>query len=419
MKKLFLALAAMGLFAACTPAGNEPGGNDGNTDNPGNDTPVVTEGSFAIEVTPTACKAAVVVTPAADFQGYYYDNVVSAAKYIELGGTDNAFLTAYIAERTTVFENNGYTWLDMVMDGTDVDEWTKEGLDPETDYYVVAFGIDKNGNATTGLSKKAFTTEAAKGYSGWFGTYTASTPVSFNMYIDTGLNKLIQEVVDAPKSQPVYIQDAAVLMEDPQYAGYAFVWNLTSSFWASTVEGGLAQWDSIYTVAEFNADGELQIMNDYIYTSYQDNDGENVNVTWASFCTITGSTAALNLVSGTYAAHTFAPAVDGVSTSVPYKGGLSGGGSFEVVVHDMFPVWESGQYSYYVEEDAPTYFFYGPITLTKTSDEVVVLEKPADPEEGVEPTAVLSAKAKAKATLDKIIASKKNSKSVMQAKNRF
>ena len=420
MKKLFLALAAMGLFAACTPGGNEPGGNGGNTDDPGNnDGPVVTDATFAIEVTPTACKAALVVTPEADFTGYYYDNVVSAAKYAELGGTDNAFLTAYIAERTATFEKNGYTWLDVVMDGTDVDEWTKEGLDPETDYFVVAFGIDKNGNATTGLSKKAFTTNVAKGYDGWFGTYTASTPVSFNMYIDTGLNKLIQEVVDAPKSQPVYIQDAAVLMEDPQYAGYAFVWNLTSSFWASTVEGGLAQWDSIYTVAEFNADGELQIMNDYIYTSYQDNAGENVNVTWASFCAITGSTAALNLVSGTYAAHTFAPAVDGVSTSVPYKGGLSGGGSFEVVVHDMFPVWESGQYSFYVEEDAPTYFFYGPITLTKTSDEVVVLEKPADPEEGVEPTAVLSAKAKAKATLDKIIASKKNSKSVMQAKNRF
>ena len=59
--------------------------------------------------------------------------------------------------------------------------------------------------------------------------------------------------------------------------------------------------------------------------------------------------------------------------------------------------------------------------MTKTSDEVVVLEKPADPEEGTETTAVLSAKgkAKAKATLDKIIASKKNSKSVMQAKNRF
>ena len=420
MKKLFFALAAMGLFAACTPTPN--GGNDGNGDNNGDDnTPGVTSHTFAIEVTATACKADVVVTPETGFTGYYYDNVVSAAKYAELGGTDNAFLAAYIEERTARFESLGYTWLDVVLDADQVDEWTAEGLDPETDYYVVAFGVDKNGNATTGLSKKAFTTGVAKGYDGWFGTFTASTPSSFNMYFDTGLNDFVQEVVNTPKSQPVYIQDAAALLEDPQYAGYAFVWNLTSSFWASTVEGGLAQWDSIYTVAEFNADGELQLMNGDVYTSYQDNAGENVEVTWASFCTITGSTAALNLVNGSYAAHTFAPAVDGVSTSVPYKGSLSGGGSFEVVVYDLFPIWESGQYSFYVEEDAPTYFFYGPITLTKTSDEVVVLEKPADPEEGTETTAVLSAKgkAKAKATLDKIIASKKNSKSVMQAKNRF
>lgn len=409
MKKLFLALAAMGLFAACTtPGGNEPGGNGGNTDNPGNDTPVVTEGSFAIEVTPTACKAAVVVTPAADFQGYYYDNVVSAAKYIELGGTDNAFLTAYIAERTTVFENNGYTWLDMVMDGTAVDEWTKEGLDPETDYYVVAFGIDKNGNATTGLSKKAFTTEAAKSYSGWFGTYTASTPKSYSFMYDTGLEDIVEEVVNAPKSQTVFVQNAAEYLENPEAEGAAFIWNLSAMF-ESDASKGLDYYYMMPALGVFNADGDLEVQNLYDVYEWE---GQGVYLSWLAYCTAEGVSAATTFVNGEYAAHAFPLAQNGVSTSVPYKGGLQGGGSFEVIVFDIFQRTDDNRVGYYMEDDTPVYCFYGPISLTKTSDDIVIAPAPEE-----EPAAVRSSISKAKLNL--AISKVKASKNIMQAKNRF
>jgi hypothetical protein len=410
MKKLFLALAAMGLFAACTtPGSNEPGGNGGNTDNPGNnDDPVVTEGSFAIEVTPTACKAAVVVTPAADFQGYYYDNVVSAAKYIELGGTDNAFLTAYIAERTTVFENNGYTWLDMVMDGTDVDEWTKEGLEPETDYYVVAFGIDKNGNATTGLSKKAFTTEAAKSYSGWFGTYTASTPKSYSFMYDTGLEDIVEEVVNAPKSQTVFVQNAAEYLENPEAEGAAFIWNLSAMF-ESDASKGLDYYYMMPALGVFNADGDLEVQNLYDVYEWE---GQGVYLSWLAYCTAEGVSAATTFVNGEYAAHAFPLAQNGVSTSVPYKGGLQGGGSFEVIVFDIFQRTDDNRVGYYVEDDTPVYCFYGPISLTKTSDDIVIAPAPEE-----EPAAVRSSISKAKLNL--AISKVKASKNIMQAKNRF
>lgn len=413
MKKLFFALAAMGLFAACTPTPN--GGNDGNGDNTGdNNTPVVTNHTFAIEVTPTACKANVVVTPETGFKGYYYDNVVSAAKYVELGGTDNAFLAAYIEERTARFESLGYTWLDVVLDADQVDEWTAEGLDPETDYFVVAFGVDKNGQATTGLSKKAFTTGVAKGYDGWFGTYTASTPKAYSIMYDTGLEDIVEEVVNAEKSQTVFVQNAAEYLENPEAEGLAFIWNLSAMFEADASKG-LDYYYMMPALGIFNADGDLEVQNLYDVYEWE---GQGVYLSWLAYCTAEGASAATTFVNGEYAAHTFPLAQDGVSTSVPYKGGLQGGGSFEVIVFDIFQRTDDNRVGYYMEEDTPVNCFYGPITLTKTSDEIVIAPEPEpDPEEGTETTAVRSSISKAKLNL--AISKAKASKNIMQAKNRF
>ena len=354
MKKLFFVLAAMGLFAACTPDnGGNNGGNGGNTDNPGGGDTPTTSSAFTLEVEATACKANIVVTPSSEVV-YHYNNVVSAAKYVEMGGSDAAFLAAYIAERTATFENNGYTWLDMVSEG--VDEWTRTGLEPETDYYVIAFGVDANGKATTELAKQAFTTEAAKDYSSWFGYYQASTPKSYSFLYDSAMEDLVEAVEDLPKSQFIWIQDAVEATEDPSNAGLALVWNISAFF--EDTEVTMDPKNMMYALGEFNADGELELAN---MVEMGDAGGGYVAM-WLAYCSATGISQSTTFVNGEYAAHSFPLPTDGVSVSVPYKGGLSGGGAFEVAVFDIFAT--NGQYvNYFIQADVPVNCFYGPITL--------------------------------------------------------
>ena len=369
MKKLFFVLAAMGLFAACTPDnGGNNGGNGGN-DNPGGN---LLENAFTLEVTATACKANIVVTPVESVV-YHYNNVVSAAKYAEMGGSDAAFLAAYIAERTATFENYGYTWLDMVSEG--VDEWTKTGLDPETDYFLIAFGVDANGKATTTLSKQAFTTEAAKDYSSWFGTWTASTPKSFSFCDDTIVGDWVMQEEQQPKSMTVFVQNAVDYFEDPTMEGVALVWNMTAMLEADASKG-LDYYYMVPALAEFNADGELELQNMYDVATWEEHD---MALTWLAFCKAEGVSQSQTFVSGEYAPHTFPLAVDGVSTSVPYKGSLSGGGSFEVVVFDLFLTQISGNgLGLYLDEDVTVYCLNGPVTLTKVSDEIVIAPEPEE-----------------------------------------
>lgn len=356
--------AALGMFAACTPPvnnGDEPG-ND-----PGND-PAQPVAEFVIEVEPTACKADIVVTPSEAVQ-YHYNSVVSAAAYAELGGNDDAFLAAYIAERTATFENYGYTWLDMVSEG--VDAWTRTGLTPETDYYVVAFGIDANGVATTKLAKKAFTTSAAKDYTSWFGTWTASTPQSYYFMYDSALDTLVEDVADAPKSQTIFVQDAVEYTGSPEAAGLAIVWN-TSAFFEADASKGLDEANMLFALGEFNADGELELAN--MYTVFQ---GDGYTATWLAYSSAEGISASVTFVNGEYAAHTFPLAENGVSTSVPYKGGLQGGGSFEVIAFDIFAIVGGSSINFFnLEDDVPVNLFYGPIKVEKTSDEIVIAPAP-------------------------------------------
>ena len=369
MKKLFFVLAAMGLFAACTPNnGGNNGGNGGN-DNPGGN---LLENAFTLEVEATACKAHIVVTPSSEVV-YHYNNVVSAAKYAEMGGNDAAFLAAYIAERTATFEEYGYTWLDMVSEG--VDEWNKTGLDPETDYFLIAFGVDANGKATTTLSKQAFTTEAAKDYSSWFGTWTASTPKSFSFCDDSIVGDWVMQVEDQPKSMTVFVQNAVDYTGDPTMEGYALVWNITAMLEADASKG-LDYYYMAPALAEFNADGELELQNMYNVAEWEEYD---MALTWLAFCTAEGISQSQTFVKGEYAAHSFPLAVDGVSTSVPYKDSLDGGGSFEVVVFDLFVTQISGNgLGLYLEEDVTVNCLYGPVTLTKVSDEIVIAPKPEE-----------------------------------------
>jgi hypothetical protein len=331
--------------------------------------PTLPSGSFTIEVEATAGKANIVVTPS-DAVKYHYSNVVSAAKYAEYGGTDESFLAAYIAELTATFENYGYTWLDMVSEG--VDAWIKRGLTPETDYYVVAFGIDANGVATTKLAKQAFTTSAAKDYSSWFGTWTASTPKSYSFMNDSALGDVVEGVVDTPKSQTIFIQDAVEYTGNPENAGLALVWN-TSAFFEADASKGLDKANMKFALGEFNADGELELANNY--TVYE---GEGYTATWLAYCSAKGISASTTFVHGEYAAHTFPLAQNGVSTSVPFKGGIQGGGSFKVFAFDIFAIAGGGQISFFnLEDDVPVNLFYGPIKVEKTSNDIPIAPQTA------------------------------------------
>ena len=120
--------------------------------------------TFSISVTDiTSSTATVSVTPS-NSDTYYFD-VFKKADYDQYGG-DSQFLEYWQADIKSYIEelnNQGYniTIANFVSSGNDM--FAYEGnyaLEPNTEYYVFAFGLSTGGRITTDVTKKAFTTLA-------------------------------------------------------------------------------------------------------------------------------------------------------------------------------------------------------------------------------------------------------------------
>ena len=112
------------------------------------------EGDYKITVTNiTASGATIKVVPGS--KGYYYWTVVDAVWLSQLTADQ-------VAEELIAADiEDGYSFEDLygvyVLDGTD--EYTYTTLDPETEYTVIAFGVDEDLNITTKAVTQNFTTD--------------------------------------------------------------------------------------------------------------------------------------------------------------------------------------------------------------------------------------------------------------------
>jgi hypothetical protein len=151
--RLIFALLAV-CCVACTNSGEEgglPGGENGG--NGGNTPPPAV--TFAIEVSDkTPINAKVSFTPSDNTATYYYD-VVSKATF-EKYATAKAYAKKVVSELKTVCESQGYTLADVLLTGAGSRRFI--GFDPETEYYVLAFGVNADGTITTEVFTELFTT---------------------------------------------------------------------------------------------------------------------------------------------------------------------------------------------------------------------------------------------------------------------
>ena len=121
----------------------------------------VTGGTFEIAIEDiTAGGAAITVTPSVIGGAYYWEAYPTAS----LEGLTDAQIAAKIVatmEAAAEAQNEYYgfalyTWTDFLL--YDVDSWTYETLDPETEYTVVSAYLDEDGNLLESVVKAEFKT---------------------------------------------------------------------------------------------------------------------------------------------------------------------------------------------------------------------------------------------------------------------
>ena len=143
MKKFFLFMAAALVtfsLASCDKKDKEK-------EEP---TPEV-KAAFTISVSEVTAKTAhVEVTPAKETTGTYYWDIIDAADAAEL--TDDAKVAAYfkdyfdyVIEYYATYYGKDLTYADLLLDAADgVDAYDYTGLEPNTDYVVIAISLDAN-----------------------------------------------------------------------------------------------------------------------------------------------------------------------------------------------------------------------------------------------------------------------------------
>ncbi len=132
MKKLFLlAVAALTVCGvACTP---EQGGSD------------APKGPFTIYTSAPLYNAIPVTVEPADAEAPYYFDVIEKATFDQLG--DTAFANAIIGSLKQMTDAYGLPLTAALSVGTD--SYLFEGLSPETEYYVYAFGVNPDDETLT------------------------------------------------------------------------------------------------------------------------------------------------------------------------------------------------------------------------------------------------------------------------------
>ena len=184
-------------------------GNGGNTGG-GNDDP--SQNTFSISVTEISSTSANVAVTPSNNDTYYFD-IVDKAFYDSYSNKADlaADYVAYLQETAAEYAALGYdvTLADLLSSGND--SYYFDGiLDPNTDYYAVAFGISANGTVTTDVTAEAFTTtgtgastggstDFVYGYYSNYGDYYGTSAANWyiDLYTESTDDVLVVEVMTA------------------------------------------------------------------------------------------------------------------------------------------------------------------------------------------------------------------------------
>ncbi len=153
-RSIFALIAVCGV--ACTNSGEEGGLSGGDNGGNGGNTPPPAV-TFTIEVSDkTPINAEVSVTPSDKTITYFCDAVLKVE--FERFATAKACARKVISDLKTVCESQGYTLADVLSTGAGSRRFI--GFVPETEYYILAFGVDIYGTITTEVFTEPFTTLA-------------------------------------------------------------------------------------------------------------------------------------------------------------------------------------------------------------------------------------------------------------------
>ena len=246
-------------------------------------------GTVDIKVgTVTATKADLVFTPD-PLEGFtYYWEVLPKELADILMPTDQDIIAYLVADVNELLATYGLTWAEVIDDG--VVEYTYTGLEPLTEYYAVAFGIDAEGNVTTGLYKTVFTTnDLNPALKEWMGTWTVTSEDTFEKAKDAA------GLTGQPTERTITIGTASTFdieLDEDQLV----VSGLSYTDGMPLFNGGI----QLETIGSVNADGGFELANGFeVFDA-----GEETGIfTWIGYCWSEGL-ARYTIVSGNYPPYT-------------------------------------------------------------------------------------------------------------------
>lgn len=298
-------------------------------------------GSVAISVPAvTATKAELVLTPD-PVEGFtYYWDVLPKNEADLILPTDQDKIAYLISDVEEAMEYYGKTWAEYIDEG--VVEYTYTGLSPLTQYYAVAFGVDANGNVTTGLFKTEFATkDIDPALKSWIGTWTVTSEKTFVLEKggETGL-------LDKPTTRTITIGTKS--------AGFGIEIDETE-----LIIAGLSYTDGLEifgpgvkleTVGNVAENGNLELENGFV--SFDATSAGMGEFTFLGYSWSEGEGSYI-VVSGDYPPYTISLGADkATGAGTPYSGELQSGKDFTVVFYDMFGVDGNNVSSFYSD---PTY----------------------------------------------------------------
>ena len=312
----------------------------------------------------TATKATITCTPdpLTGFT-YYYDYLpkYEADIFFPTDEEKIAYLVQRVNDVLAKYEGT-LTWADAVAEGVVEDTFT--GLDPLTEYYAMAFGVDANGNVTSKLYKEEFTTKDLNpALKDWVGTWDVTTTHTY--YNENG-GKSGQEAT--PTTRRITIGTASagfgIELEEDQLivAGLSYTDAL----------GLFGEGSQLETIGTVNDKGELALKNEF--EIYDASEGGPGVFTWVGYCKAEDNSG--NYVTqGGYAPYTLAFGADKTSgTGTPGTGKWSDGVGFTVEYYDMFIFKTTGGISSYYSQ--PGYgILSGNWTLAKVQGEPTAASK--------------------------------------------
>ena len=314
------------------------------------------------DITATKAKITCTPDPLTGFT-YYYDYLPKYEADI-LFPTDEEkidYIVQAINDVLARYEGT-LTWADVVAEGVAEDTFT--GLDPLTEYYAIAFGVDANGNVTSKLYKEEFTTQDLNpALKDWVGTWDVTTTHTY--YRENG-GKSGQEAT--PTTRRITIGTASagfgIELEEDQLivAGLSYTDAL----------GLFGEGSQLETIGTVNANGQLALKNEF--EIYDATDLEIGVFTWMGYCKAEDNSG--NYVTrGGYAPYTLAFGADKTSgTGTPGKGQWEDGVGFTVEYYDMFIFTTTGGISSYYSQ--PGYgILSGNWTLAKVQGEPTAASK--------------------------------------------